>query len=452
MLDVDQHEVEPESLSGNRDFKILLTTQGISSLGDAVNATALPLLVLALTGSGFAMGIVAALQTFPDLFVGMIAGAIADRSDRKRMMFLADFGRAGLTALIPLSVLVGGPTMAVILLVAVPLSVLRSFFMAGYTAAVPDLVGRPLVAKANSLLEAVYSTGYIAGPAVAGVLAATIGPGPTLALDAVSFALSGLGLAFVHRELRAPEDRPETALVAEIREGVDFVVGHPILRSAILYWGLTAIISASLVTALAVYVTKDLGESAAILGLVLAGYGTGTVAGALVMARLGNRRTVAPWFIGGNLLLAAALLVIASVPLVPVVIAGAVVAGVAQSLVLVTYLTIRTAYSPDALLGRIGSTARVISFGLLPVGLLVGGAIIDLTSGSIAIAIMGIGLAVVSLPFLASSALRRARAKPDPEEVAAATPDATTAAATTGSRKSRTRGAGGPGDRYPGDI
>jgi MFS family permease len=425
MLHVDRPAADGEALSGNRDFKILLTTQGISSLGDAVNATALPLLVLALTGSGFAMGIVAALQTFPDLVFGMVAGATADRADRKRMMLIADLGRAALTAVIPLSVLIGGPTMVVILVVAVPLSVLRSFFMAGYTAAVPDLVGRPLVAKANSLLEAVYSTGYIAGPAVAGILASTIGPGPTLAIDAASFALSGLGLAFIGRDLRPSMDRPETGLVAEIREGVDFVAGHPILRSAILYWGLTAIVSASLVTALAVYVTLDLGESAAILGVILTAYGIGTVAGALVMARLGNRRSVAPWLIGGNLLLAAALLVIAAVPVIPVVMVFALVAGIAQSLVLVTYLTIRTAYSPDALLGRIGSTARVLSFGLLPVGLLVGGAIIDLTSGSIAIAIMGIGLAIVSLPFMASSALRRARSKPDPQEVAAARPDAT---------------------------
>ena len=55
---------------------------------------ALPLLVLALTGSGFAMGIVGALRTIPDLVFGLVAGALADRSDRKRMMFIADLGRA----------------------------------------------------------------------------------------------------------------------------------------------------------------------------------------------------------------------------------------------------------------------------------------------------------------------------------------------------------------------
>lgn len=97
------HESGDQPLAENRDFKVLLSSQGVSALGDAVSFTALPLLVLALTGSGFAMGIVGALQTLPDLVFGMVAGAIADRSDRKRMMLLADLGRAALTATIPLS-------------------------------------------------------------------------------------------------------------------------------------------------------------------------------------------------------------------------------------------------------------------------------------------------------------------------------------------------------------
>ena len=147
---------EPPPLGRNHDFRVLLTSQGISALGDAVSFTALPLLVLALTGSGLAMGIVGALSMLPDLFFGMIAGALADRSDRKRMMFVADLGRAVLTALIPLSVITGGPTMAVILIVTAPMSILRAFFLAGYTASVPILVGRSQLARANSIFEAIY--------------------------------------------------------------------------------------------------------------------------------------------------------------------------------------------------------------------------------------------------------------------------------------------------------
>src|SRR5439155_4509788 len=103
-----------QPLGRNRDFATLLVSQSLSVAGDAVSATALPLLVLALTGSGLAMGIVGAIDNGADFLMGTIAGAMADRGDRKRMMFGADLGRAILTALIPLSDLLHGPTMAVI--------------------------------------------------------------------------------------------------------------------------------------------------------------------------------------------------------------------------------------------------------------------------------------------------------------------------------------------------
>ena len=398
-------------LADNRDFKILLSSQGISALGDGVSFTALPLLVLALTGSGLAMGVVGALQTLPDLVFGMVAGALADRNDRKRMMFLADLGRAVLTALIPLTVFIGGPTMAVILIVAAPMSVLRSLFLAAYTSSVPALVGRSDVARANSFFEAIYSMGYIIGPVIAGLLSSVIGPGPTLAIDALSFAGSALALGLVRRDLRAPVDRPRQHLLVEIREGIDFILGHPLLRTSILLWGVVSITTAPLVTALAVHIKRDLHLEDAILGLVLAAYGVRTVAGSLLTAR-SARRPIAPILLGGTFATGCLLLIIATTDQVPVLLAVSVAAGVAQSMVLVTYITMRTAYSPDELLGRIGSTARTISLGLQPLGLLAGGALIDLTNGSTTIAAMGLVMALLSLAFVPVRALSQATVQP----------------------------------------
>jgi len=403
---------QPEPLAQNRDFRILLSTQGVSSLGDGVSFAALPLLVLALTGSGLAMGIVGALQALPDLVLGMVAGALADRSDRKRMMFLADLGRGALTALIPLSVAVGGPTMAVILIVAAPMSVLRSFFLAGYTASIPALVGRSQVGRANSYFETVYSAGYIVGPAIAGVLASIIGPGPTLAIDAVSFGLSAFGLALVQRDLRAPVDRREANLLIEIREGIDFIVSNPTLRVAILFWGATSILTAPLVTALAVRVTRDLRESPSILGLLLAAYGVGTVLGSLRTGRQAPSGRIAPILLGGNIVSGVGLVIIAIRPEIPLLVGVAFVSGIAQSMVLVTYVTVRATHSPDELLGRIGSTARTISLGLQPIGLLAGGTLIDLTSGSTTLAAMGTCVIAVSFVFAPVAALRRASLMP----------------------------------------
>jgi MFS family permease len=267
----------------------------------------------------------------------------------------------------------------------------------------------------------VYSAGYIVGPSIAGLLAATIGPGLTLGIDAISFALSACGLFLVGRPLRAPIDRPQTRIVDDIREGIQFIVHHPLLRSAILLWGLSSIISAPIVATLAFRVTRDLGQSSTVLGLVLTAYGIGTVGGSLGASRLGRRRSVAPVLLGGELVTGAAIVAIALIDPVPAMIGLAIVAGVAQSLVLVTYITLRTAYSPDHLLGRIGSTARVISLGLQPLGMLVGGVLIDTLSGSATLALMGAAMCVLALAFVPVKALRatllapRAHVVPDPD-------------------------------------
>jgi len=296
--------------------------------------------------------------------------------------------------------------------VAAPTSVLRSFFLAGYTASVPALVGRSQVGRANSYFEAIYSMGYILGPAIAGILAATIGPGPTLAIDAISFALSAIGLLFVRRDLRAPIDRPRQPLRTEIREGIDYILGDRTLRAIILFWGAISILISPLVTALAVRITKDLALEPSILGLLLAAYGVGTVGGSLLTARMIGRSRPGVVLLGGSLVMGLALVLVAVEDGVPLLLGTAVVAGIAQSMVLVTYITVRTAFSPDDLLGRIGSTARTVSLGLQPIGLLAGGALIDLTSGSATIALIGLSVVVVSLGFAPVRALRRASLQP----------------------------------------
>jgi hypothetical protein len=394
-------------LSKNRDFQAFMAAEGISALGDSVTFTALPLLVLALTGSGVAMGVVGALQTLPDLMFGLVAGAIADRSDQKKMMVLANLGRGALTALIPLSVVLDGPTMAVILIVAAPLATLRALFLAAYTPAVPTLVGRPLLAQANSYFEVVYSTLFILGPAATGVLVTAIGPGRTLAIDAASFVIAAGGIALIRRPLRAPDAPRDTHILGEIREGIVFIARHPVLRAAILFWSLASVVSAGIVVALTVRITRDLAQPASSLGFVLAAFGLGTVLGALWASRI-RRGRAWPQLLGGNLVRGIALVAVGWLATIELMAVVALVAGVASSLILVPYITMRAAYSPDELLGRVGSTARTLSVGLQPAGMLATGVLIDLTSGSGALLVMGVLLAALSILFLPSRALRAA--------------------------------------------
>ena len=393
-------EAQDAPLSRNRDFLTVLTGQGISSVGDAVTFTAMPLLVLALTGSGLVMGIVGVLQTIPHLLVGMVAGALADRNDRRRMMLLADLGRAILTAAIPASIVVGLPTLWVIVLVSPPMAVLSTIFLAAYTAATPALVGRSRIAPATAVFEAVYSLGYIVGPIVAGQLAASVGPAATIGIDAGSFLVSAIALALVRRPLVPPPDRPPTRIVADIQEGISFVARHPVLRPLLLFWTAYSIVSAPLVAILTFLITRDRGMPASSLGLVLAAFGIGTVIGSLLTARLARNRA-GLLMIGGNVVRGAVLAGAALSPTLEPILGLAFVAGLADSVVLVTYISLRASAAPDDLIGRVGSTMRTISVGLQPIGLLAGGAILDIVHGQgtlIATAAVAIAISAFALP------------------------------------------------------
>ena len=397
-----------EPLRANRDFSTLLVSQTVSAGGDAVSATALPLLVLALTGSGVAMGTVSAINAGADFVMGTVAGALADRGDRKRMMFLADLGRAILTALIPISVFLHGPTMAVIVLVTAPLAVLRGFFRAGYLAAMPNLVGRSQLARGNGILESAFSSAFIIGPAIAGFLVTIIGPGETLVVDAGSFAVSSLGLFLIRRDLKAPSNRPATRIVDDIREGVVYVVRHPVLRTVVLVFALTSAGLSSISAAMTFRLVRDLGESPAAFGLTLTGLGVGTLVGALAAARLGPRSDVRRVMVTCVLFMGAPIAAMAAIPSLPVIIVLTAIAGAAEGALVVVYVSVRAANSPDELVGRIASTARVISLGLMPIGSLIGGVLIDTVGGTMTLAILGVEICVLAAIFSRAGGLRTA--------------------------------------------
>lgn len=405
-------------LRANRPFLTLVVGQAFSAFGDAVNYTALPLLVLLITGSGFAMGIVGVLGALPDLVFGLVAGALADRWDRRRMMLWADLGRAVLTALIPLAYALGLPTLAVVLLVTPPIHVLRVLFMAAYTGAVPNLVGRRQIGQATSLFEAIYSLGWVLGPAAAGVLAATIGPAMTIAVDAASFVASAVALSLIRRPLRAERTNSPSAILPEIREGVRFVAQHRVLRLAIAFWGTLMIGEAGLIPTMTYFVTRDLGLGAEALGLIVSAFGLGSLLGS-VAAGFFVKRSFGPPLLIGNLVGGVALLVAAAQSTLLPLVVCTFVAGTANSVVLVTYVTVRASFTPNELLGRVGSTARMVTLGLQPVGFLAAGSLLDLFAGRLTLASMAIFLIAATALFGLSATLREAR---PPERAPSASP------------------------------
>jgi MFS family permease len=275
------------------------------------------------------------------------------------------------------------------------------------------------VPRGTAIFETVYSIGFIVGPSIAGVLSTAIGPGPTLAIDAASFGLSALGLFLVRRPLRAPLDRPAARMVDDIREGIQFIARHPVLRVVIGFWGVSTIFIAPMITALVFRVTRDLAESAAILGVVITAYGVGTIFGSLLATRLGHHSPAGAVMLAGELAMGAGLVGIAVAPSLPAVLVLAIGYGAMETLVVVTYVSLRTACSPDRLLGRIASTARVISLGLQPIGLLAGGLLVDAVGGTATLALIGVALCLLVAAFAPVARLRQARMSGPPAAAAA---------------------------------
>jgi MFS family permease len=403
----------PARLWRNGSFLVVFLGQGVSNVGDAVRATALPLLVLQLTGSGLAMGVVGMLQALPGLVVGPPAGAIADRWDRRRVMFAADCGRALLTALIPLSLWLRIPTMPVVYAVAFPVGVLAALFSAGYIAAVPTLVGREQYGRATSYFEALESLAWMIGPGVAGLLATRIGPGPVLLLDAVSFALSALSLTLVRRPLQMGERAPTQYIVrdmlTDMREGLRFIATHRALRAGVGLWVSARCVVAPLVVAITYAITVDrrLGPSA--VGFALSAYAAGSLVGTLLGGRM-DRWRPGPLMLLANTGTALALVLLAVSPNVAVALAAALLFGVFEGMMLVVYLTFRAALTPDALMGRVGATASSLSLGLQSLGMFAGGALLQVAGGAATLAAMGALVLAISLAFATVTPLLYAKA------------------------------------------
>lgn len=365
-----------------------MTGHATSAFGNAISVTALPLLVLQLTGSGLRMGLVAMLQMLPMLAFGLFAGALADRWDRRRTMIWCDVGRAILVGCIPASALLGIPTMWVLYAVVVPIGLLWVQFEATSLAGIPALVGRARLAEANAHLSIAASIGYVLGPGLAGVLVASIGAAYTLGVDALTFAFSAACLLAIRRPLQAEHAPTTEPIGARIREGIQFIVRHRVLRAVLAYWAAVSFLTAPLVVCVTFYLTKELAMTERALGLVISAYAAGAALGALVSTRVRGAPAGYAILIG-TVLGGLAIIALGTTERLWLAMAIALVAGASESLAIVFYTTLRAQVTPDRLLGRVISVARLLTFGLQPLSLLLAGVLLDLIGGTATLWLIG---------------------------------------------------------------
>jgi NRE family putative nickel resistance protein-like MFS transporter len=316
----------------------------------------MPLLVYGLTGSAELLSLIFTLQLLPRVVLAPIAGILADRLDRRRIILGADLARAGLVTLLPFT----DRTWQIALL-AMLVAVGNALARPAELAAVPMVVPPGQLVPALSVSQVAASIVRIVGPALAaGVIAAT-GPRPAFGLQALCFLISagciaGVVLPPVQRDQRTTS--LAVAVRREIADGLRVVRDNPIVRGITAVEMLWQLVTAALVVGILVFVeeTLRLGDDAdTVFSLLTATFAAGTALGALaarsVEKRIGRTRLMAIGYLAPLMLVPAGL-----TPPLPVLFACLFILGFTDAWAVIAMQTYLAEVVPDALRGRVYAT------------------------------------------------------------------------------------------------
>ena len=361
----------PVPLHRNRDFMVLWTSQVVSTIGTRVSSIAYPLLVLAITRSPAAAGIVAFAQTLPFLVLFLPAGAFVDRWNRRRTMLVCEAGRAIALGSVAVTTFLGIVTVGQLVFVAFVEGSLFVFFDLCEGAALPRLVAAEQLPAAIAQNQARTQGADLVGQPLGGFLFGLARAIP-FAFDAFSYAVSFLALLTIRTPMQETRVATASNLRAEMAEGLRTVWRQAFLRVSI------AIVAKqnfawNALTLVLIVRAQELGASPALIGGMFAFFGGGAIVGAIV----------APWIqqrIGPGLLLIAIswlwTVQFAATAVAPNVLLLGVLAGigsVAGPVFNVAIASVVYRVTPDRLLGRVRSVAKAVAWGTIPAGALAAG-------------------------------------------------------------------------------
>lgn len=365
------------SLWRNRAFLRLWFAQVVSNAGTAITGLALPLTAVLALGAGPAqMSLLRIANFLPEILFALFAGVWVDRARRQPILVGADLGRAVLLASIPLAALLGVVTFPHLWGVAFAVSTLTVFSSLASISILPALVPKAQLVEANSKLAVTDSVLTIAAPSAAGGLIQLVSAPRAILVDAVSYVLSALSLRGVGGA-EAPPRRARGNTWREIGEGLHELVRTPALRVLTLSVSVGTFGAAMQSTVQLLFVVRELGLTPALIGLVAACGGGGSLLGAAWAGRASRRLGTGPAIVLGSLLWAAGALIVPLAGLAGAaflfVAAGGAVANFGGAVWGVNQMSLRQTLTPVGLFARATAARRLPMFGMQVAGAALGG-------------------------------------------------------------------------------
>ncbi|HET8567718.1 MAG TPA: MFS transporter [Candidatus Limnocylindria bacterium] len=402
----------------HRDFALYWSGLTVSQIGDWMETTTTAWLLYEITGSPLLLGLWGGIRAAAIVGFGLVGGAVADRFPRRTLLLITQSGFA-LTSLALFAFVATGTVTAVHIYVASAVaSTLVAFDAPARRSMYPTLVPRSQLQNATTMNAAVFRVSRLAGPALAGVIIATLGPAASYLVNAVSSVAIIVALALMRA--RPVVARVRARLVAEMADGVRYTLRTPPLGQLLALETGHALFSAN--TALVTIFAKDvLGVGPERLGLLLAGMGGGALLATAAMIAVGDVDRKGRWMLIGGWIYAVAYAAVALSRSFELTLGALTIMGAADAYWSTMRTTIFQIRADDAYRGRTLAVLSLVGRGFTQASQLVTGVLVAV-AGAPAAALLGSVVIAGSLGAIDARdpRVRRFRGGPAPDAAGSA--------------------------------
>ncbi len=406
----------------HRDFRLFWSGQAVSLIGTWMQSVAQGWLMHRLTDSAWMLGLLSFMQFVPVLPFALFAGVIADRTDKRRLLLGTQTAFLLQATLLALAVSTGIVKPWMVLALAFLYGCANTFDLPARQSFVIELTGREDLSNGIALNSAAFNTARILGPALAGLMLATIGEAGCFWINAVSFlaVLAALAALRVPPRERAPDTRP---LAHTLMEGVRYAWGTTQLRNLLLLLAVCAGLGFQYSVLLPVYTRTVLREGPQAYGALLASFGVGSLLAALRMTMRLDRWALRRHLLVGLVLGGMGFLGFAWVPVLPVMMLMGGLAGFGLILYVSSTNVLIQLTTADEYRGRVMSLYTLMFVGTSPFGSLLAGGLAQRFGAPVATSVCAVvllgGALWVSMRLRAIAASERAVEPPSVDAGAA---------------------------------
>jgi MFS family permease len=381
----------------HRNFQLFFAGQLISLIGTWMQTVAQSWLVYRLTGSALLLGTVGFASQIPVFLMSPVGGIVADRHNRHRIVIATQASSMVLAFILAWLTLTDRVQVFHVMVLAALLGVVNAFDLPARQAFIMDMVGREDLMNAIALNSSMFNGARIVGPAVAGMLVASIGEGWCFFANAVSYIAVIAGLLLM--QMKATVKREHRPALEDIREGFSFVRHTKPILALLLLLGLVSLVGMPYTVLMPIFADQILHSGARGLGILMGATGVGALIAALSLAMRTGVTGLGTWVARASIAFGFTLIAFAfsrSFLLSTVIL---VLVGFTMMLQMTSSNTLIQSMVPDRLRGRVMSVYAMMFMGMAPIGAFSAGAVAHRLGAPLTLAIGGAACIVGSAVF-----------------------------------------------------